>query len=65
VDYNGFVGTSVIVPAYGAVDARFAYQLNSHLNLALSGQNLLHQQQMQTSGEPVQRRWLATVTGTL
>jgi outer membrane receptor for ferrienterochelin and colicins len=59
--YNGSgPGTPIIVPAYAAVDARIAYQLNTHLGLALSGQNLLHARQMQTSGDPVQRRWLAT-----
>jgi iron complex outermembrane receptor protein len=62
VDYNGFVGTSVIVPAYSAVDARLGYKLNTHLTLAVSGQNLLHARQVQTSGEPVQRRLLATVS---
>jgi iron complex outermembrane receptor protein len=61
LDYDGFTGTAVAVPAYTAVDARVAYQLNAHLGLALSGQNLLHSQQMQTSGEPVQRRWFATI----
>jgi iron complex outermembrane receptor protein len=64
LDYNGLVaGTLVPVPAYITCQARIAYQFNAHLGLALSGQNLLHQQQMQTSGEPVQRRWLATLTG--
>jgi iron complex outermembrane receptor protein len=53
---------AIAVPAYASVDARVACQLNTHLTLALSGQNLLHGQQMQTSGEPVQRRWLATIT---
>jgi hypothetical protein len=53
------------VPAYVSFEARIAYQFNAHLGVALSGQNLLHQQQMQTSGEPVQRRWLVTITGTL
>jgi len=62
VDYNGFVGTSVIVPACSAVDARLGYKLNTHLTLAVSGQNLLHARQVQTSGEPVQRRLLATVS---
>jgi outer membrane receptor for ferrienterochelin and colicins len=64
--YNGLVaGTLIVVPAYASLNARIAYQFTSHLGLALSGQNLLHQQQMQTSGEPVQRRWLATITATL
>jgi outer membrane receptor for ferrienterochelin and colicins len=61
--YSGVVaGTVISVPAFAAVDARIAYRLNAHLGLALSGQNLLHSQQTQTSGEPVQRRWLATFT---
>jgi outer membrane receptor for ferrienterochelin and colicins len=61
LDYNGSgPGMPIIVPAYTALDARIACQLNTHLGLALSGQNLLHAQQMQTSGDPVQRRWLAT-----
>jgi outer membrane receptor protein involved in Fe transport len=60
---NGFTAaTQTTVPAYTSVDARVAWQLNKHLGLALSGQNLLHAQQLQTSGEPVQRRWLATIT---
>ena len=48
------------MPAFASVDARVACQLGKHLALALSGQNLLHAEQMQTSGEPVQRRWLVT-----
>jgi iron complex outermembrane receptor protein len=62
VDYNGFTGTPIAVPGYTTVDARLAYQVNSHLTLAVSGQNLLHARQVQTSGEPVQRRLLATVS---
>jgi outer membrane receptor protein involved in Fe transport len=62
VDYNGFTGTPIAVPGYTTVDARLAYQVNSHLTLAVSGQNLLHAHQVQTSGEPVQRRLLATVS---
>jgi len=64
--YNGLVaGTLIVVPAYASVNARIAYQLSAHLRLALSGQNLMHRQQMQTSGEPVQRRWLVTITAAL
>jgi outer membrane receptor for ferrienterochelin and colicins len=63
---NGFTAaTRVTVPAFDSVDARVACQLNKHLGLALSGQNLLHARQLQTSGEPVQRRWLATITAGL
>jgi outer membrane receptor for monomeric catechols len=60
LNYNGVTGTPVNVPGYAAVDARLACQMNAHLTLALSGQNLLHARQMQTSGEPVQRRVFAT-----
>jgi outer membrane receptor for ferrienterochelin and colicins len=61
LNYNGASpGVPILVPAYTAVDARVAYRLNAHLGLALSGQNLQHTQQTQTSGEPVRRRLLAT-----
>jgi outer membrane receptor for ferrienterochelin and colicins len=62
VYYNGLTGTSIPVAGYTTVDARLAYKLNAHLILAASGQNLLHARQVQTSGEPVQRRLLATVS---
>ena len=63
---NGFTAaTQISVPAFTSVDARVAWQLNKQLGLALSGQNLLHARQLQTSGEPVQRRWLATITAGL
>jgi iron complex outermembrane receptor protein len=52
----------VSVPAFASVDARVARTLGRHFTLALSGQNLLHAQQLQTSGEPTQRRWLATIS---
>jgi iron complex outermembrane receptor protein len=60
---NGFTAaTQVSVPPFASVDARIACQLGKHFALALSGQNLLHAQQRQTSGEPTQRRWLATLS---
>jgi outer membrane receptor for ferrienterochelin and colicins len=63
LDYNGASpGVQIFIPAYTALDARIAYQLNAHLGLALSGQNLQHTQQMQTSGAPVRRRLLATLS---
>jgi outer membrane receptor for ferrienterochelin and colicins len=63
LEYIGFTpGIPIVVPAYTAVDARVAYRLNAHLGLALSGENLMHAQQTQTSAAPVQRRLLATFT---
>jgi outer membrane receptor for ferric coprogen and ferric-rhodotorulic acid len=62
LDYNGVTGTSINLPGYSAVDARLAFQMNSHLTLAVSGQNLLHARRLQTSGEPVQQRLFATLS---
>jgi outer membrane receptor for ferrienterochelin and colicins len=65
VYYNGLTGTPVAVPGYATLDARLGYKVNRHLTLAVSGQNLLHARQVQTSGEPVQRRLLATISAEL
>jgi len=62
VYYNGLSGTPVAVPGYVTLDGRLAFKMNAHLTLAVSGQNLLHARQVQTSGEPVQRRLLATAS---
>ena len=50
------------IPAYAAVDGRVAYKLTDHATLALSGQGLTQQNQTETSGPPVERRVLATLT---
>jgi iron complex outermembrane receptor protein len=52
----------VRIPAYLTADARLAYQLTRRATFALSGQNLLHQQQIQTAISPVERRVLATLS---
>lgn len=55
---------SVLVPvnAYASVDARVAYRPSAWATLALSGQNLLHARQQQTSGPQIERRVLGTLT---
>ena len=59
------VGTLVHISDYVSVDARLAYQVNDHLTLAVSGQNLLESPQIQTSGPAVERRVLVSLTGHL
>ena len=58
----GFNGESLVaVPSYVAVDARVGYTLNDRMTLSLSGQNLTHSQQIQTSGPAVERRVIGSV----
>jgi outer membrane receptor for ferrienterochelin and colicins len=52
----------VRIPAYLTADARLAYRLTTRATLALSGQNLLHDQQVQTAVSAVERRVLATAS---
>jgi hypothetical protein len=54
--------TLVRIPGYLSADARAAYRLTRRVTLALSGQNLLHDQQIQTAGSAVERRLLATLS---
>lgn len=53
-------GQLVPVPAYVAVDGRLAYAVSDRITLALSGQNLTHSQQRQTSAPDVERSVFAT-----
>jgi outer membrane receptor for ferrienterochelin and colicins len=46
------------------LEVRLGYQITSHATLALSGQNLLHAEQAQTSGPAVERRILGRFTYT-
>lgn len=55
-------GILVRIPGYMSADARAAYQLNRYATVALSGQNLLHAQQIQTASSAVERRVLLTVS---
>jgi len=59
---NG-VGTRLErIPAYVSLDGRVAYKLTERVTLAVSGQGLTQAWQTQTSGPPVQREVLATLT---
>jgi iron complex outermembrane receptor protein len=59
---QGLASTVAPVPSYIAIDARVAYRLSHRLTAAVSGQNLLHATQRQTSGPQVERRVLGTLT---
>jgi iron complex outermembrane receptor protein len=50
------------IPAYASIDARIAYRLDQHFTVALSGQDLGQARQIQTSGPPVERRVLVTLS---
>jgi len=68
--FQGIVGSPVLggpgrltpIPAYVSADARIAYRLNQRFTLAVSGQNLGQARQIQTSGPPVERRLLVTLS---
>ena len=49
------------IPAFVAIDGRVAYNLNQRITWAVSGQNLAHASQIQTSGPAVERRVLGTM----
>jgi iron complex outermembrane receptor protein len=56
-------GTSLApIPAFTAIDGRVAYNFNKRITWAVSGQNLAHASQIQTSGPAVERRVLGTMT---
>jgi iron complex outermembrane receptor protein len=50
------------IPAFTTIDGRVAYNLNRRITWAVSGQNLTHASQIQTSGPAVERRVLGTMT---
>jgi outer membrane receptor for ferrienterochelin and colicins len=50
------------ISAFAAIDGRVAYNLNQRITWAVSGQNLAHASQIQTSGPAVERRVLGTMT---
>lgn len=47
---------------YANADARIGYRINKNLTLSVSGQNLLHDRQKQTSGPEVDRRVLVNIS---
>jgi outer membrane receptor for ferrienterochelin and colicins len=59
---QGLASAPTPVPAYVEADARVAYHVSRRVTAAISGQNLLHSSQRQTSGPAVERRVLGTLT---
>jgi iron complex outermembrane recepter protein len=57
----GTESTLVPVPAYVAVDARLGFTVTDRITAAVSGQNLAHRSQIQTSAAAVERRVFATL----
>jgi len=54
--------TTIPVPAFTTLDGRVAYNLTERFTWAVSGQNLTHASQLQTSGPAVERRVLGTLS---
>lgn len=50
------------IGSYLSMDGRLGYKMNRRFTLSVSGQNLLHSQQRQTSGPDVERRVLGTLS---
>lgn len=61
---EGSIPTTTDVNAYVSLDARVARRLGKHMAFSLSGQNLLHGSQQQTSGAMVDRRYFAELNAT-
>lgn len=59
---SGQGGSLVSIPAYLSLDGRIGYTVSNRFTLAVSGQNLTHATQVQTSGPAVERRILGTVS---
>ena len=58
----GLMSRLVPIPAHVTADARVGYTWSDRITAAVSGQNLTHSRQRQTSGAEVERRIFATVT---
>jgi iron complex outermembrane receptor protein len=54
--------TDVPIGAFVAMDGRVAYKYRDRITWSVSGQNLTHASQVQTSGPAVERRVLGTMT---
>jgi iron complex outermembrane receptor protein len=59
--FQEFVGGLEPVPAYATLAGRLAYAIAKHTTLAVSGDNLLKNHQVQTSGLLAERRALVTI----
>ena len=53
---------SFFIHPFFELEARLGLKITSHATLAISGQNLLHAEQVQTSGPAVERRILGRLT---
>ena len=53
--------TLTLIPDYVSVDARVGYKLTDRLTLSVSGQNITHSPQRQTSAPDVERRLVGTL----
>ena len=62
--YDQVSGALAPVKAYGSLSARVAYRFENGVSLALSGQNLLTNQQQQTTGLEAQRQVQFTLSKT-
>jgi len=59
----GRIGTILVpVPQHLSLDGRVGYNLTDRLTWSVSGQNLTHASQVQTSGPAVERRVLGTIS---
>lgn len=56
---ESLVPTLVPISDYVAIDGRLAYRLGERATVSLSGRNLAHDEQRQTSAAAVEREWLA------
>ena len=61
---GGLATILVPVPQHLSVDARVGYNLTDWITWSVSGQNLTHASQVQTSGPAVERRVLGTISFT-
>jgi outer membrane receptor for ferrienterochelin and colicins len=59
---KGLAGAYVWVAGFVSVDGRVAYKPKRWMSWSVSGQNLSHASQVQTSGPPVERRVLSSMT---
>ncbi|HTF64112.1 MAG TPA: hypothetical protein VK638_15625 [Edaphobacter sp.] len=50
------------VPQHLSIDARVGYNFTNRFTWSVSGQNLTHASQVQTSGPAVERRVLGTIS---
>jgi outer membrane receptor for ferrienterochelin and colicins len=62
IQKDGPIGGLIPVAGFVSLDGRVAYNLTSRMTWSVSGQNLTHASQLQTSGPAVERRVLGTMS---